>query len=127
MTNKLVISRLGNDKYRFFAFNKPIIEGDYFNKYTTDEEKVKENLIAFELYETINRINLVIDVSIRKYEVSVGIADGFEDDIDEWDRIISEVEALLTETVFGPSQVYAKTERDLSKEYQRAALDAMDE
>lgn len=33
----------------------------------------------------------------------------------------------LTETVFGPSQVYAKTERDLSKEYQRAALDEMDE
>lgn len=126
MTNKLVISRLGNDMYRFFAFNTPVIEGDYFNKYTTDEDKAKEDLIAFEIYEQIRNINLVVDVSIRKYEVSVGIADGFEHDTEEWTRIINEVERILSLVVFGYGVKYTKTERDLSKEYKSAALNDLD-
>lgn len=128
MTNKLVISRLGNDQYRFFAFNTPILVGEYFSldKYNLNEDKAKEDLIAFEIYEQIQNINLVVDVSIRKYEVSVGIADGFEHDTEEWTRIINEVERILSLVVFGYGVKYTKTERDLSKEYKSASLHDLD-
>ncbi len=127
MTNKLVISRYGNDQYRFFGVNVPLVENArYFDKYMleTDPEKVENTEPrALSIFEAVQKINLVEDVTINKYEVTVGIARAFEDDIDEWNRIIHDVAIIVTEAAFGYGALFEQTERDLSEQYKRQSRD----
>lgn len=115
MTNKLVLSRYGNDQYRFFGVNTPLLNnGSYFDKYSDPLVAESSEPRALSIFEDISKINLVEEVTVRKYEVSVGIALAFANDDEEWQRIIDEVAHIVTEAAFGYGAIFVKIENDLS-------------
>lgn len=119
MTNKLVLSRYGNDQYRFFAVNRPILkEASYLDKY--DDTKFAAETVGANIHAKVSNINLVDDVSVNKYEVSVGIARAFENDEEEWTRITDAVTAILVTTIFG-QEPYETVINDQSEQYKRDA------
>ena len=121
--HKLIHIRKGNDQYRFIEFNKPvgINKGEYsFGGSDFDIERKRPNYgivhPAIVMHDLITKINLVTEVSIHDYELSVQIPEGFASDENEWINIMSQVETIVRNVLFKDEPVKV-TNQDFRARY----------
>lgn len=125
-----------NSQVRTLIFNKEFIpKKEYVYDMLILEHNSKHSmkpaitdsrvLKAIELYDKLLAINLVTSISITSYEVSIKIQDGFDDDYDEWERIMLEATQLIQEYVFHNEESHFKVldRRSGYASYSESALD----
>ncbi len=107
ISNKLSMRIAGNDSYRLFYWNKRIelMTGDYSygDSMLTVERNSEQYGISHParmIYDMCSQINLVTEVSVKPYEMSIQIVEGFEEDMDEWGRIIKDVCDIIQTVIF---------------------------
>ena len=127
MTNKLVRVQNRNPSYLSFGFNKKVdlINGDW--SYSgigsmRDMAKYGPAHAAVILHGALSAINLVTEVSVKAYEITVQIADAFEDDAGERARVLDEATEIIDRILFGADGSTIITDKD-NRERHAAARD----
>lgn len=123
LKNKLNTVIYGNAHRREFTFNKKIYitEGEYSygGRYTiASEESYDPSDMAPRLYNAIKDVNLIEDVTIRPYTITIEIPEGFSEDFEEIFRVKNEVAAIICTILFDGEYVVEETV-DLSDRYKQ--------
>lgn len=125
---KLKRVRKGNDACRFFETNvhTGLIKEDYsfgtsIGRSGTDDKYGPAHKVRM-IHDQIMQINLVTECSVREYEITVSIPEGFSEDEDEWARINWEDETIISTILFG-SEPYEAKDVNFKERYSRSSRD----
>ena len=127
MGNKLVRVQNGNPSYLSFGVNKKIelIGSDWSYggvAFSSDKDKYGPSHLAVLLHNALSAINLVTEVTVRPYEISVQFESAFEYDADERARILDEATAIIDRILFGDADAStAISDKDDRGRYAEAA------
>lgn len=104
MANKLVRVQNGNPSYLSFGFNKKIeligSDWSYGGMSSCDRTKYGVSHLAALLHNALATINLVTEVTVRPYDISVQFADAFANDNGERARILDEATTIIDRILF---------------------------
>lgn len=125
MTNKLVRVQNANPSYLSFGFNKKVAligsDWSYGGMSSSDMDAYAPDHLAAVLHAALSVINLVTEVTVRPYEISVQFADAFGDDEAERARILDEATAIIDRILFAgadePTVISDKDDRGRYSHY----------